>query len=156
MNYGTLVFKTRDEEVTETTNLVQRDSYNSSGRSIGTHNESFYSRTDTFEKTGTTLTMVNIIKSFIGLGILAGPSGYQVAGFIPATFLIVTNAALSMLTVQFQTKTKEAYGGRVKTYSDLGEACFGQKGRVTVSVTIALNQILCGIGYVMFFMEQLN
>ena len=103
--------------------------------------------------------MVNLVKSFVGLGILAAPSGFQMTGFVPASCLILINAALSMITISFQTRTREFFFGqkcRVKTYSDLGEACYGTWGRTAVSVTIALNQVMCCIGYVMFFMEQLK
>ena len=69
--------------------------------------------------------MINIVKSFIGLGILAGPYGYASCGFIPATLLILINGSLNVLTISFQTRCKEVKGGKIKTYGDLGEACFG-------------------------------
>jgi amino acid permease len=116
------------------------------------------SLTDTFPKTGFSLTAVNIIKSFIGLGILAGPYGYATCGFIPATLLIIFNASLNVLTINFQTRCKETLpnGHRIKTFGDLGEACFGRKGRIWFSLAIFLNQVMCCIGYVIFFMEQIG
>jgi amino acid permease len=42
----------------------------------------------------------------------------------------------------------------VKSFADLGAACFGQTGKWVVAVTIALNQVMCCIGYIMFFQEQ--
>jgi len=116
-------------------------------------NESVISRTDAFPKTGTFLTMANIVKSFIGLGILASPSGFQSSGYIPAASLVMLNGALNIITVSFQTRTRDSYGPHIKTYSDLGEACYGWKGRTVVALTIIFNQIMCCISYVMFFME---
>lgn len=99
------------------------------------------------------MTTANIVKSFVGLGILAAPYGFMKVGYILATFLIVTNAALNYYTVSLQTKAKLFYGNKVKTFSDLGEACFGRWGRITTSVNIILGQFLCCAGYVMFFIE---
>ena len=87
--------------------------------------KSLESLTDSFPKTGFMLTMVNIVKSFIGLGILAGPYGYANCGFIPATILIILNGTLNVLTIGFQTRCKEVKGAKIKTYGYLGEACFG-------------------------------
>jgi proton-coupled amino acid transporter len=149
--YGTVELETAERRSEPGgTYTTPRDSVESFGVA------SYFSRTDSFEKTGPLLTMINLVKSFIGLGILAAPSGFQLAGFFPATALICINAALSMCTISMQTKTKERYGSRVKTYTDLGEAAFGTPGRLIVALSIALNQLMCCIGYVMFFMEQMN
>lgn len=97
--------------------------------------------------------MANIVKSFVGLGILAAPSGFNTVGFIPATVLISINAFLSLITIGFQTRAKEKLGPSVKSYTELGQACFGWAGLVSFSVTIFTSQFMCGIGYVMFFMQ---
>jgi amino acid permease len=62
------------------------------------------------------------VKSFIGLGILAGPYGYASCGFIPATLLIIINGTLNVLTIHysFQIRCKEAAGPKIQTYGDLG------------------------------------
>jgi amino acid permease len=101
--------------------------------------ESFLSLTDLFPKTGFSLTMINIVKSFIGLGILAGPYGYRMCGYLPATFLIILNGVLNMLTINFQIIAKEHFGQRIKTYTDLGEACFGLHGRISFALAIIIN-----------------
>ncbi len=85
--------------------MIQRPSATDSHGS-GSLNESNYSRTDTFEKTGYSLTIVNIVKSFVGLGILASPWGFKTTGFIPATILIIVNALLCMVTVKLQVRTR--------------------------------------------------
>ena len=90
-------------------------------------NESVISRTDVFPKIGSFQTMTNIVKSFIGLGILASPSGFQSAGYIPAASLIMLNGALNIITVSFQTRTRDVYRSHIKNYSDLGEAEAGRE-----------------------------
>lgn len=79
---------------------------------------------------------MNIIKSFVGLGILAAPYGFMKVGYLLATILILTNATLNYYTVSLQTKAKHFYGNKVKTFADLGEACFGKWGRITTSINI--------------------
>jgi amino acid permease len=107
---------------------------------------------------------VNILKSFVGLGILAAPSGYRMVGFIPATIMIIINGFVNTYTVHLQARVKEevsggsgeASTGKVKTYTDLGEVCFGRAGLMVFSATIMLNQIFTCTGYVKFFIEQLD
>eukprot|EP00347_Sterkiella_histriomuscorum_P009779 403339927 len=114
------------------------------------------SKTDLYPKTGFTLTTANIVKSFVGLGILAAPYGFMEVGYLPATILILTNATLNFYTVHLQTKAKEHYGRKVKTFSDLGEACFGKWGRVATALNIVIGQFFCCSGYVMFFIQQID
>ena len=95
-----------------------------------------YSRTDMFPKTGIFLTTVNIIKAFVGLGILAAPYGFMLTGYLLASLMILTNGILNVYTVHLQSRAKEVYGHKVKTFSDLGEACFGKWGRVFVASNI--------------------
>ncbi len=68
------------------------------------HENSFYSDsatslTDLFPKTTSFLTTINIIKAFVGLGVLAAPSGYQMVGFIPATIIIIIFGFVNTYTV---------------------------------------------------------
>ena len=121
--------------------------------------------TDTFEKTTPGLTLANILKSFLGLGILAAPQGFSLTGVIPAVFLIALNGSLNMVTISMQVRAKhiiekdgvtlglqgKSATKSVKSYADLGGACFGEKGKMCVASVIALNQVLCCIGYIMFF-----
>lgn len=97
-----------------------------------------------------------MVKCLIGLGILAGPYGYASCGFIPATLIIIINGALNVLTISMQIRCKEIKGPHIKTYGDLGEACFGYFGRIVYSLTIFLNQVFVCIAYLMFFMEQIG
>ncbi len=69
---------------------------------------------------------MNIIKAFVGLGVLAAPSGYQMVGFIPATIMIMIFGFVNTYTVHLQTMIREHYGAKaIKTYCDMGEAAYG-------------------------------
>ena len=87
-------------------------------------------------KTNLFLTTVNLIKSFIGLGILASPFGFSKCGYIIASLIIITNGTLNMFTIYLQCQSKNKYGRKVKTYADLGYACYGQTGRILVAIVI--------------------
>jgi hypothetical protein len=68
------------------------DNTNQLDQSIGSifdDNRSLISRTDLFPKTEVTMTLINLIKSYVGIGILAIPYGYRQCGIIPATILLV-------------------------------------------------------------------
>ena len=113
--------------------------------------------TDLFPKTTSFLTTINIIKAFVGLGVLAAPSGYQMVGFVPATVMIIIFGFVNTYTVHLQTMIREHYGTKeVKTYCDMGEAAYGQRGRIAFSLTIIVNQILTCTGYVKFFIDQID
>ena len=91
-------------------------------------------------KTSSYLTTANIVKSFVGLGVLAAPSGFQMVGFVLATLMILINGFINTYTVHLQTRVKEHFGGKkVICYSDLGTACFGSKGKMLFSATIFVN-----------------
>lgn len=88
--------------------------------SIASERLSEVSKTDLFPKTGLFLTTANIIKAFIGLGILAAPYGFMEVGFLLATALILINGILNCYTLHIQSLAKEHHGRRIKTYTDLG------------------------------------
>jgi len=124
--------------------------------SQGSERLSEVSKTDLFPKTGLFLTTANIVKAFVGLGILAAPYGFREVGFFLATGMILTNGVLNCYTLHIQALAKEHYGRRVKTYTDLGEACYGEFGRVMIAAVIIIGQFFCCSGYVMFFIQQMD
>jgi amino acid permease len=44
------------------------------------------------------MTTVNILKSFVGIGIMAAPYGFKVAGFFYATLIILFNGFFNAYT----------------------------------------------------------
>lgn len=57
------------------------------------------SKTDLLPKTGIFLTTSNIVKAFVGLGILASPYGFMEVGYILATVMILINGTLNCYTI---------------------------------------------------------
>lgn len=57
------------------------------------------SKTDLHPKTSYFFTTVNIIKTFVGLGILAAPYGFMTCGYFLATILLLTNGIINCYTV---------------------------------------------------------
>jgi hypothetical protein len=78
-------------------NKDDKDNPRHSGGSV----ESFASISDSYPKTDMTLTTINIVKAFLGLGVLASPSGFAMCGFIPASILLLLNGALNVVTIHF-------------------------------------------------------
>jgi amino acid permease len=78
-------------------------------------------------------------------------------GFIPATVMIMIFGLVNTYTVHLQTMIREHYGAKeVRTYCDMGEAAYGQRGRILFSLTIIVNQILTCTGYIKFFIDQID
>jgi len=78
-------------------------------------------------------------------------------GFIPATVIILIFGFVNTYTVHLQVMIKEHYGSKkVKTYCDMGEAAFGNKGRFLFSLTIIVNQLQTCTGYIKFFIDQID
>jgi amino acid permease len=107
-------------------------------------------------KTSLFQTTINVVKSYVGLGILAAPQCYLVVGYVIATLVILVNGILNTYTAHLQIKCKEEYGKKVKTYSDLGKACYGKNGEKFVAFLIIVGQFCLVTSYVMFFIEQMN
>jgi len=70
--------------------------------------------------------------------------------------LVIGVGLICSFTIYLQAKAKAAYGNRVKTYADLGEACYGQWGRAAVAVTLSFSQLLVCTSYVMFVIAQMD
>jgi amino acid permease len=109
------------------------------------------------EKTGWLLTSVTIAKSYYGVGSLAIPWGFHLCGFQLAMLMIMVNALLSFFSCWAIVEASKFYGSRnVRTFSDLGYVCFGYWGYILVALLYFVNQAMTGIGYILFFLNQLQ
>ena len=58
---------------------------------------------------------------------------------------------LVLYTQTLQSLAKDRLGGRlVRTYSELGYACYGPNGKKTVDICLLTSQIMLGIGCLVF------
>jgi amino acid permease len=68
------------------------------------------------------------------------PYGFHLCGLHLALAMITVNAVLSFITCFIIVETAERYGPRkVKTFIDLGMACFGKTGYYAVAILFLLN-----------------
>lgn len=101
--------------------------------------ESEFTISDSFPKTEFFFTTVNVVKSFLGLGILAAPYGFKLCGMLIGSLILIINGTLNYYTVKLQAKAAVNFGKKVKTYTDLGFRTYGEKGRMMVAVAIVTN-----------------
>ena len=80
--------------------------------------------TDLYEKSGYAATTINIIKSFIGLGVLAMPSCYKEVGFIIASILIFICAYFNAYTIHLQAISRHMFNKNIKSFSNLAYKCY--------------------------------
>ena len=113
--------------------------------------------TQLHEKTGWMLTSLTITKSYFGVGSLAIPWGFLLCGYQLALALITINALLSFFSCWALVEAQKFFGSRkVQTFADLGQCCFGNKGYWFVASVYFLNQAMTGVGYILFFLTQLE
>ena len=74
-------------------------SFGDGDHSIVSDRRSVISRTDLFPKTQTFSTVAIIIKSYIGLGVLATPYGMRVTGFLLAQAVLMVFSLMNLYTV---------------------------------------------------------
>ena len=109
------------------------------------------------DKTGWMLTSLTIAKSYFGVGSLAIPWGFLLCGYQLAMALIMVNAILSFFSCWTLVEAQKFFGSnKVRTFSDLGYSCFGSKGYWFVASIYFLNQAMTGVGYILFFLVQLE
>jgi amino acid permease len=99
---------------------------------------------------------VNIVKAFVGLGILAAPHGFMECGILLSLSIFVLMGYANQYTILLQQRTANQYGKKVKSYTDLAECIYGKKGQIMMVTVIVLAQILVCSSYIMFFQKQIN
>ena len=58
---------------------------------------------------------------------------------------------LVLYTQTLQSLAKDRLGGRlVRTYSELGYACYGPNGKTAVDICLITGQIMLGIGFLVY------
>ena len=148
---------------TDTRRIVRRNIYN--------HRESEASRTEPSENFETgdkdaiegieepiatvgnasvTQTYFNMLKCFIGIGILATPAAVQTVGIVGGCFGIITCGLLNMYTMKMQIACKEKVGSHISSYSELGLAVLGPRGQQFIDLCITISQFGFCIAYLIF------
>lgn len=97
------------------------------------------------------MTFINIVKAFVGLGILAAPHGFMECGVILSFIIFLLMGFANTYTIMLQQKSAEKFGGRIKSYTDLATHCYGSSGRMMMITVIIFAQVLTCSSYIMFF-----
>lgn len=71
------------------------------------------------------MTVVNSLKCFLGIGILATPSVFQKIGIVGANVGMLLIGYISLYTMQLQIASVKKLNLGLKSYSDLGGAVLG-------------------------------
>jgi len=98
-----------------------------------------------------------LFQALVGPGLLFLPAGVKNAGLGSAIILSALVGLLStysMLLVADTVKTLRRQGIPADGFGDIGEACYGQKGRFAVEAAIGLSQLGFCTAYLVFIAEN--
>lgn len=97
-----------------------------------------------------------MFKCFIGIGILATPAAIRKVGIIGGTLGIIACGIINMYTMELQIRCQEKVGRKITSYSELGLAVLGKRGKAFVDFCMTVSQIGFCIAYLIFVGKQLD
>lgn len=100
-----------------------------------------------------TKTFINIVKSFVGTGMLFLPEGFLKGGVLLSSIALLIIALLALVTMLQLVECWDEVKG---SFGEIGERAFGRKGKILVDVTLAVAQICFACVYVVFVAENLQ
>lgn len=112
--------------------------------------------TETGKDASVLQTYFNLFKCFIGIGILATPSAIKQVGVIGGAMGILICGIINMYTMKLQILCKEKLGNHITSYSELGFAVFGHKGKAFIDFCILISQFGFCIAYLIFIGNQVD
>ncbi|KAF7726981.1 hypothetical protein EC973_008176 [Apophysomyces ossiformis] len=87
----------------------------------------------------------NSINLLVGIGILALPLAFRYAGWIMGSVILLFCVVATNYTAKILGRCLESYPGLI-TYGDIGEAAFGERGRIFIGGIFLVE--LIAIGYI--------
>jgi proton-coupled amino acid transporter len=91
-----------------------------------------------------------LFKSFIGIGILATPSAIKQVGVFGGAIVIIICGVLNLYTMRLQIKCQEKLGDHITSYSELGQAILGARGKAFIDFCMVISQYGFCIAYLIF------
>ena len=85
---------------------------------------------------GTFQTSFNMLKVFVGIGILATPASFATVGIIGGTVGMVFIGIIAMYTMKLQIASRNRINAPILNYSDLGQEILGPRGKSFVDFCI--------------------
>ncbi|KAJ0987153.1 hypothetical protein J5N97_005509 [Dioscorea zingiberensis] len=109
-------------------------------------------------------TLMNIIVSIVGTGVLGLPYAFKVVGWLAGSLGVfiaaIVNYYCMLLLVQCKRRAvvldEEGEEKRIETYGDLGARAFGAKGRFLTELLIVISQVAGAIVFLLFISENLS
>ena len=105
-------------------------------------------------------TSFNMLKVFIGIGILATPSAFKAVGLVGGVVGMILIGIIATYTMKLQiaatTAANEQEGETIGNYSELGERVLGDRGRKFVDFCIMTSQLGFAIAYLIFIGKQMD
>ena len=105
---------------------------------------------------GTFQTCFNMLKIFLGIGILATPETFKKIGIVGGVLGLIIIGLLNGYTMMLQIYAKIKLNKQVVSYSDLGEKVLGVSGRRIVDFCMVTSQVGFGIAYLLFVGNQID
>ena len=105
---------------------------------------------------GTLQAFFNMIKVFVGIGILATPASFKLIGVVGGSVGMIIVGLLATYTMKLQIDSKMKIPGQITSYSELGEKALGDGGKRFVDVCILVSQIGFCISYLLFIGKQMD
>ncbi|EAY19881.1 hypothetical protein TVAG_129890 [Trichomonas vaginalis G3] len=105
------------------------------------------------EKEGYFGTIMNLLNTILGVGILAGPFAFRPTGLIPSIFLLGLMGVLSNVATVLQCKLQR--DTKTAGLDDLCLEIFGGAGQTIVSILTLIFCITCNLAYIIIAVNNL-
>lgn len=105
------------------------------------------------QKVGYFGTIMNLLNSILGVGILAGPFAMRATGLFPSLFLLVLTAVLSNISSSLLIRLEDETNAQ--GIDDLSEKVLGSLGQVVVSLLTLLFCITCNLAYLIIAINNI-
>ncbi|KAI9274789.1 transmembrane amino acid transporter protein-domain-containing protein [Phascolomyces articulosus] len=97
----------------------------------------------------------NSTNILLGIGILAMPLGFKIAGWVIGVLVFIFCFGVTNYTAKILAECLDAKHGS-QTYGDIGAAAFGTKGRIMVSAIFITELIAVSVALVVFMSDEIN
>ncbi|KAI9144894.1 transmembrane amino acid transporter protein-domain-containing protein [Paraphysoderma sedebokerense] len=109
-----------------------------------------------FQPHGTTFSqaLFNSVNVLVGIGILALPFAFRITGIVLGLTLMLLCAAITNYTAKILGRLL-ALSPRLRTYSDIGDAAFGLRGRVVISVVFMTELFAASVALIILMADSI-
>ena len=99
-------------------------------------------------------TMLNLTNTVVGAGIVALPFAYASMGILLGSAMVLAVAFLASYSLRLLVRTSSSYG--YISFEELGEACWGPKGRIAVQSAMLVLLVGSLIAYLVIIGEAIT